>query len=147
MTAIAASSAGVKDMADGSLRITLEFEPRYAKEAYALFGARGTAIAVARLTQEAAIEHAQTGTINEPKGGAGSQWLAIRCGEPEFWGFIEYSAKITDNWIKSAEMCDAEVKNYLNIASKKELDHDHEAAHRFHEMIRKPYAKWLAGER
>ena len=68
MNAIQASSAGVKDMADGSLRITLEFEPRYAKEAYAMFGARGTAIAVAALTQEASVVHAQTETINEPKG-------------------------------------------------------------------------------
>ena len=43
MSAIQAASAGVKDMADGSLRITLEFEPRHAKDAYALFGARAQA--------------------------------------------------------------------------------------------------------
>lgn len=40
MSALEAASAGVKDMADGSLRITIEFEPRYAKDAFALFGAR-----------------------------------------------------------------------------------------------------------
>ena len=145
MSAIQASSAGVKDMADGSLRITLEFEPRYAKEAYAMFGARGTAIAVAALTQEASISHAQKETINEPKGGLLSQWLAIRCGEPEFWEFVK--AKTNAPAISSAEMCDAEVKLYLNILSKKEIDNIKQAEQRFHEMIRKPYMDWDSGIR
>jgi len=47
MTAIQAASAGIRDMADGSIRLTLEFEPRYAKEAFTLFGSRGTQVAVA----------------------------------------------------------------------------------------------------
>ena len=145
MNAIQASSAGVKDMADGSLRITLEFEPRHAKEAYAMFGARGTAIAVAALTQEAAIVHAQTETINEPKGGLLSQWLAIRCGEPEFWAFVKARSFSPD--ITNAQLCDAEVKLYLNISSKKEVDNNKLAEQRFREMIRNPYTDWVEGIR
>ena len=49
MSVISASSAGVKDMADGSLRITFEFEPCHAADAFALFGPRGRAVAIAAL--------------------------------------------------------------------------------------------------
>lgn len=67
MSALEAASAGVKDMADGSLRITIEFEPRYAKEAFALFGSRGTPLAIAALqVGYAAVVEPES----EPKGGA-----------------------------------------------------------------------------
>jgi hypothetical protein len=42
------------------LRITVEFDPRFAKEAFALFGSRGTPLAVAALTQAATVAHAQS---------------------------------------------------------------------------------------
>ena len=74
-----------------------------------------------------------------------SQWLAIRCGEPEFWAFVQARSFSPD--ITSAEMCNAEVKLYLNIISKKEVDNNKNAEYRFSEMIRNPYTKWLAGER
>lgn len=63
MSVIQATSAGVKDMADGSLRITIEFDPRFAKDAFALFGARGTPVALAALTQQATIAHAQAEAV------------------------------------------------------------------------------------
>ena len=62
MTAIEATSAGVKDMADGSLRITFEFEPRHAREAFALFGSRGQPVAIAALKEG----FAQAGKADEP---------------------------------------------------------------------------------
>ena len=145
MTAIAAVSRNVKTLADGTLRLTIDIEPNNAQEAFKYFGMPDVPMAIARLTQEAAIEHAQTETINELKGGFLSQWLAIRCSEPEFWAFVK--AKSFSSDISDAEMCDAEVKLYLNIKSKKELDNNKLAEHRFHEMIRKPYTDWLSGKR
>lgn len=65
MSVIQATSAGVKDMADGSLRITIEFDPRFAKDAFALFGARGTPVALAALTQQATIAHAQADVLTQ----------------------------------------------------------------------------------
>lgn len=148
MSALQATSAGVKDMADGSLRITLEFDPRYAKDAFALFGSRGTPVAIARLTQEAAQEHAQKETVadSEPKGGFLSQWLAMRENEPEFWLFIE--SKINNAVsINDVGTCDEVVKRLLGIISKREIDNYKEVEARFHSMIRLPYADWLRGVR
>ena len=144
MSAIAAVSRNVKTLADGTLRLTIDIEPNNAQEAFKYFGMPDVPMAIARLTQEASIEHAQTGTINEPKGGAGSQWLAVRCGEPVFWRFIEFAVGLNDGWIESVEMCDAEVKLYLNIISKKEVDNNKLNEQRFREMIRNPYTDWVA---
>ena len=149
MSAIAAVSRNVKTLADGTLRLTIDIEPNNAQEAFKYFGMPDVPMAIARLTQEASIEHAQTETINEPKGGAGSQWLAIRCGEPEFWRFLESKTECKD-WHGAIEVvsdADEVVKQYLSITSKKELDNDKAAEKRFHEMIRKPYTDWLAGKR
>ena len=145
MSAIAAVSRNVKTLADGTLRLTIDIEPSNAQEAFKYFGMPDVPMAIARLTQEAAIEHAQTETINEPKGGAGSQWLAMRCDEPEFWDFVKAKSFSPD--ITNAEMCDTEVKLYLSISSKKEVDNNKLAEQRFREMIRKPYTDWLAGKR
>jgi hypothetical protein len=65
MSVLQGSSAGVKDLADGSLRITIEFDPRFAKDAFALFGARGTPVALAALTQQATIAHAQADVLTQ----------------------------------------------------------------------------------
>ena len=87
MSAIEATTAGVKDMADNTLRITLEFEPRHAKAAFELFGARGTPVAIAAL-KSAKAEPA-------PKGGQLAQWVAMRCGEAAFQRWLQdtYSAQ------------------------------------------------------
>ena len=147
MSAIQATSAGVKDMADGSLRITLEFDPAYAKEAYALFGARGTPLAVAALNLQASQAQAQQETIEEAKGGFLSQWLAMRCNEPKFWEFIECEIAENTTTCSNKQEADVLVKMALDIDSKRELDNDKEAEQRFHEIIRKPYAEWLVGKR
>lgn len=82
----------------------------------------------------------------EQKGGLLSQWLALRCKEFNFWVFIQTKSS-SPNLIVSYSSCDYEVKLFLGIKSKKELDNDKEAENRFHEMIRIPYAKYLAGAR
>ena len=145
---IQATSRTVKTMADGTLRLTVDISPIHAQNAFTLFGMPDAPVVLARLTQEAAQTQAQNETIeaDKPKGGFLSQWLAMRCNEPQFWEFVQaksYSPKT----INSYESCDAEVKLYLQIESKTEIDNDTDALKRFHELVRLPYASWLAGKR
>lgn len=144
---IEAVSRRVSTMADGTLRLTVDISPIHARDAFALFGMPDAPIVLARLTQQAAIKGAQQEVINaEIKGGALSQWLALRCAEHQFWEFVSnksYAAK----HISSFAECDADVKLFLGIESKRELDNDKEAEQRFHKMIRLPYAEWLMGRR
>lgn len=69
MTVIAASSVNVKTMADDTLRLTVDIEPRHAQEAFAMFGSRGTPLALARLTQSAAGEAMAKDTESEARPG------------------------------------------------------------------------------
>lgn len=140
MSAIEASSAGVKDMADGSLRITVEFEPRFAKDAYALFGARGTPLAIAALQVGYAQVSEVTEVTEKPKGGPLAKLAGMWCNDPEFWKWLtiahEYTCHCSDDAAVSLyEIC--------GIDSRTELDNDHIAAEKFHRLIRGPYSKYL----
>lgn len=152
MDAIEAVSRSVKTLADGTLRLSVDIEPKHAQDAFKLFGSPDVPMALARLTIEASKERAQVETIEDkPKGGFLSQWLAMRCNEPEFWEFVEsvmkpYSSD-PDFYISNSNECDKAVKALLLIESKVELDNNQSAADAFHKLIRQPYAKWLAGAR
>jgi hypothetical protein len=134
MSAIQASSAGVKDMADGSLRITFEFDPRYAKEAYALFGARGTSCAIAALTQESTIKAAQV-EAQEPKTKAGELCIMACnfCKDPLFQQWLcvtdEHTAKL-----RILALC--------QCTSRKEIDSDLYFSNLFHAHVRAPFMQW-----
>ena len=150
MDAIEAVSRTVKTMSDGTLRLTVDISPIHAQDAFKLFGSPDVPMALARLTIEASKERAQAEMVDDkPKGGFLSQWLAVRCGETDFWEFLNANNMIGkyQTTITSFGGADTAVKEVLNINSKSELDHDKEAEARFHELIRIPYAKWIAGAR
>lgn len=144
MSVIQASSAGVKDMADGSLRITLEFDPRHAKEAYSLFGARGTPCAVAALTKEATTTAARQETMKQEtkeKPGDLCIMACSFCADPLFWQWInerhEFACK---------EEADASrfIRELLSIDSRRKIDQFSSAANAFHNQIRKPFLDYKA---
>lgn len=144
MSVIEASSAGVRDMADGSLRITVEFEPRHAKEAYALFGTRGTPLAIAALkTGFAAVETQKVGPL--------AYWAVMRCKEEEFFRFMQIAYKdfigdlTPDEFGTPEEFCKHAVMVLCKCdESRSEIDQDPEKTQLFHENVRGPYAKYLA---
>ena len=55
MSAIPCSSVSLKTMADGTLRISFDFEPANAQDAFRLFAAPGTPAAIALLMSEAIL--------------------------------------------------------------------------------------------
>jgi hypothetical protein len=63
MSVIQATTSGIKDLADGTLRISFDIDPRFAQEAYKLFGARGSSVAIAALSLQATTDLAQAETI------------------------------------------------------------------------------------
>lgn len=133
---IEAASAGVKDMADGSLRITFEFEPRFAAEAFALFGPRGRAVAVAALKDGA-------GAVKEPEKPKGGEWAKLAgmwCADPDFqmWAGTTYIGRHA-----GLDEATKIVREKCGIESRAELDHDPEALARFNEHIRYPFMKWM----
>ena len=141
MTAIIASTVGVKTMADDTLRLTIDIDPRYAGEAFALFGKRGSACAIARLTNESAVEEMRSQDhIEEPlemvekKGGELAKLAGILCNSPDFI-----------NWLgcDTADEARRQICSDCDIDSRRELDHNEQAAKMFHLHYREPFVAYM----
>ena len=147
MSVISASSAGVKDMADGSLRITFEFEPRHAADAFALFGPRGRSVAIAALVDgHGAVTDEQSdmgNPITQRNQRLGDlAWRAVQwCKEPEFRAWLRVHRDFANELTEDA--ASEVIKSWCNVGSRKDLDVNAEAAKRFHQLIRGPYQKHL----
>lgn len=131
MTAIEASSVRVQTMADGTLRLVCDIEPRHANEAFQLFGAPGVSMALARLAT--AIEKKSQEQAEKPVGGPLSQWVAMRCAEPKFQEWL--GAETTDG-------AAAIVRARLCIESRAEIDNDPTVQVRFEDQIRLPWMRF-----
>jgi hypothetical protein len=151
MSVIEASSVRLQTMADGTLRITCDVEPRFARDAFALFGSPGVPMALAALvahkTQSVSDNAASGAPVSDkPKGGLLSQWCAMRCQEPEFQEWMR--ATYPNQWAHAAAKheLDADtaaevVRNVCRIGSRADLDHSDAAAKHFDAHIRHPWQK------
>ena len=128
MTVIEASSVRVATMADGTLRLTVDIEPRNATAAFTLFGSPGVALGIA------ALKNSQE-SPKKALGGPLSQWVGIRCGEERFQKWLG---------VESAEDAAAVVRGLLRIESRAEIDYSPSVREDFEERIRGPWAKYCA---
>lgn len=140
MSAIPAASVSLKTMSDGTLRISFDIEPAHAKDAFSLFAAPGTPVAIAAL-------QAGYAAVKEPEQkdpiGPLCKWLVIRCGEPEFWAWLNAEGAPSADTITNEAEASEVVKFLLSIDSRKEIDGNPKNEEYFHRAIRHPYQKWL----
>jgi len=139
MTAISGATVQVKTMADDTLRITIDIEPRDAKAAFELFGTRGTPVAIAKLTQEAAQDHARKEVIEEAKGGPLSRLSAMWCKDEKF---LDWISSAFNEYPNEEDVADW-IRTTCQVNSRSEIDGNEEAAERFHRHIRIPFSEWL----
>lgn len=139
MSAIPAASVNMRTLADGTLRVSFDIEPNQAQDAFRLFAAPGTPVAIAALKSGYAAV-AEPDPPKEPVGPL-CKWLVMRCGEPEFWEWLGH--EWTGGVVDSVGHAGIEVKLMLGIDSRKQIDTDPAVEAKFHELIRLPYQKWL----
>lgn len=157
---IEAASGQCKTMADGTLRITFDVEPRHAAAAFALFSAPGTPAVLGRLvaahersTSKPALQVAE----QKPPMGPLCKWAVVRCGEESFqqwirpiydramggkgtgWGDVTPSHDFGGDVSAYTVHC---LKVLAGVNSRRELDTP-EIALRFKEQIMQPYGAWL----
>ena len=117
MTAISAAAMRCRTMADGSLRIEVEVEPNDAQAAFNLFGKPGAPMAIAALV----VGHA---AVEAPlKGGPLSRAA----------GMLDNNAAFRE-WIGNKPTREF-ILEFCAVSSRRELDHDIDAANRFHLMM------------
>lgn len=141
---VLATTSGMKMMADGTIRISFDFEPRHGQQAFALFGSPGSQVAVARIMPEVAQRQAQQETIEREKvkGGELCKLAAMFCNEPKFRDWLRLTY---DPLPQTAEDAATIIRNVCKIESRAELDHNEAAAQRFHSHFRLPYRDHLDG--
>jgi hypothetical protein len=143
MSAIEATTAGFKDMADGTLRLYFDVEPRNAGAALELFRERGRAAALAALLHSHELAKPQEWPALEPekpKGGERAKWLGIRCNEEQFqrWICAQFPDVPIYGVINSEKAADI-VRKVIDVESRAEIDNNPISRSRFDNMIRKPY--------
>lgn len=160
MSAIAAVSRKVSTMSDGTLRLTVDIDPRFANDAFQLFGAPDVPMALARITQVAAQQQAQAETIAKEetlKGGQLARLAGMWCNDQEFYQWIRpvYDRMLGGNGNRHGDLnigtdvadwkdfCRHAILVFCDINSRSELDNNEDAAEKFHRLIRIPYSQWL----
>lgn len=135
-TVIEASSVKVQTMADSTLRLVVDIEPRFAQAAFALFGMAGTPMALAALKTQKAGEPP---TPSPVKGGELAKLAGIWCHSKEFGRWINSD---TTYKVENADDAASVIRDICGIESRAFLDNNDDAASVFHEYIRLPYMKW-----
>jgi hypothetical protein len=145
-SAVLGTTTTVKTMVDGTLRISLDIEPRHAQAAFALFGAPGTPVAVARIMPEIAQQQARQEMIaqDKPKGGALCKLAGMFCGDGKFRDWLRLTY---DPLPRTAEDAATIIRNVCGVGSRADLDHNEVAANIFHQRFRLPYSAWLDGRK
>lgn len=144
MSAIPAASVSLKTMADGTLRMTFDIEPTQAKDAFSLFAAPGTPVAIAALQVGYAAKSDTKIPVSEKEPiGPLCKWLVVRCGEPEFWAWLNAEGAPSADLITNEAEASEVVKFLLCIDSRKEIDSKPEVEAHFHRAIRQPFQNWL----
>lgn len=137
--AVMGATTTVKTMADGTLRVAIDIDPRYAQSAFSLFGAPGTPVAIARIQPAAAVAADQK-PADPPKGGEKAKLAGRWCQDPTFWTWLELAGfGPARNATDAAES----VRHACLIRSRAEIDNDPAASERFDRLIRHPFMRWV----
>ncbi len=138
MSVISATRRQMKEMADGTIRVQIDIDPAFRSEFLQAFPSIDMPIALVPLVADFELKPEPI----RPKGGAASQWLAMRCAEPAFWEFLMSLVGRTS--LPQGEAAAAiVVRDYLQIASRAEVDTDPNAKARFDEL-RMQWLDWCA---
>jgi hypothetical protein len=133
VSVIEASTVRLQTMMDGTLRMTVDVEPRHARDAFALFGMPGTALALAGI--KTAAQQAQE-EAPKPAGGPLAKLAGQWCQMPQFLAW---------SGCNTAELAAEFIRRECGIQSRAELDHNPAAAGVFHTHIREPFSAYMKG--
>lgn len=139
MSVIEGASVSVKTMSDGTLRLSIDIEPRNAQAAFALFGAPGRAVALAAL-KDGAGAVTEIPVSEKPKGGEWAKLAGMWCNDPDFWAWLNQTFKL---YVQIPLQAATVLRSHCEIESRAELDNDPAALQRFNERIRHPFMKWM----
>lgn len=141
MNAISGTRRQLREMADGTIRVQIDIDPSCRAAFLQLFPNIDMPVALAPLVanfeqSSGVVAQDQAETSDKPKGGPLARLAGQMCQNPEF---LKYLGDLTPE--DAAE----HIRFVCDVESRAELDHNQNAAQRFHDEIRKPFVVWKEG--
>lgn len=135
---ISGTRRAIKELADGTVRLQVDIDPECRRDFFRLFPEIDTRIALAPLKPDAK-------EVAEPevKGGQLAKAAGMMCSDPAFQRWIvrehAFEAEAIASDLSGTDAAAEVVRLVCGVKSRAELDHNAEAATRFHERVRKPW--------
>lgn len=137
MSAVTGTRRGIKELVDGTIRVSVDIDPEFRKTFFASFSEIDMKVALAPMVPESQQQP-------EPKEKPGPLCrLAVQWCQDERFQEWAYNQNAHDQNEAGAKQFICET---CGIESRKELDTNPEAADKFHRLIRIPYSKYLEGK-
>jgi hypothetical protein len=130
MTAVLASYVKMSTLVDGTMRVVLDIDPTAAPEAFAMLGAPGSPIALARITDAAAVAQDRKAQVSAEKRPLSlASKVAITCQEKGFGsylretqrGFVLDAITELDGDASEADIAAEATRRVLGIQSRREV--------------------------
>lgn len=130
-----------KELVDGTLRVQIDVAPTDKRDFLRLFPEIDTPLAMAPLKLKARADDA----AEDAKGGKLAKLAGMLCADADFQAWIEAGnrqlAERAPFELSGADLAAHLVRSICGVESRAELDHNPEAARRFHDVIRKPWSE------
>ncbi|MHB8915372.1 MAG: hypothetical protein ACYC4K_06120 [Thiobacillus sp.] len=143
MSAISATRRQAKEMADGTIRVSIDIDPQFKAQFHALFPDIDMPVAIAPLVADFERKQEEQNPIPIKAaicgGGALAKWAGILSNDPKFWEWLEL---IEGAPVVNANQAAEHIRLLCGVASRADLDHDAEAGRRFREEFMAPFDEW-----
>jgi glutamate/tyrosine decarboxylase-like PLP-dependent enzyme len=143
LAALAGAVEGMRMLKDGTIAVTLHFEPKDRTAVMRMMGEPGASIACARLKDGHAAAPAAPKTAFRDLGPICREAIDL-CGNPKFQ---QYVGRLKPNLTPSEGMAKAFILSQCTVDSRKELDTAEGARDLFIEHVRKPFQRWLSEQK
>lgn len=139
--AIAGAVHTLRLLADGTVAVTLHFEPKDRVAVMTMMGAPGSPIACARLPDGYAQADAKPKASYRDLGPICREAIDL-CANAKFQEYISRPA-MGKKWKATEEAAKGFILSQCNVDSRKDLDTAEGARELFIEHVRKPFVRWM----
>lgn len=147
--AISGTRRQMRELADGTIRVMIDIDPRFKGDFNRLFPTIDAPVALAPLVKDFERRDVSSESTRSPDmskkeekidisrtGGPIAKWLGARCKDRAFWEWLSVIYRLP---VDSAEDAARIVRNICNVQSRADIDGDPNAAALFERHIRGPW--------
>ncbi len=135
--ALAGAVSGLRVMQDGTVRVTLDFEPKDREHVMRLMGAPGQPVGVAALRHGFAAKEAKPEVLPLGPLGPLCREAGSMCRVDSFQEYVSLQGP----WPKTSDSAADYIRAYCGVESRRDLDGNEEAAGSFADL-RRQYLRW-----